>query len=132
MNNDTYKQRVLGALDEVAINTRIETALASRDKDIRLGQSIYRTRRARQRASFLIRLELVKGSKWRPNGRCECGKEHYAIELVKGSEVVDIICPFTYWHRICALLIAERGGSAMYEWVQSYPRSHFVRPITES
>jgi len=129
MNNDTYKQRVLVALDEIAVNSRIETALASRDKDIRLGQAIHRQRKAWARGRFLIRLEMVKGSRWRPNGRCECG-DHCAIELVKGDVVVETICPYTYWHRICALLIEERGGSEMLKWTLEYPRSHFVRPIT--
>lgn len=131
MNNDQYKQRVLGALDEIAINSRIETALASRDADIRAGQAIHRVRKVRRRAHFLSKLQMVHGSKWRPNGRCACGEDHCAIELVRGGEVVATICPYTYWARICALLIEERGGSAMYEWALDHPRSHFVRPITE-
>ena len=131
MNNKEYKQRVLGALDEIAVNSRIETTLANVDRGVRLGQAVHRQRKAHTRAKFLQRLELVAGSKWMANGRCTCGEDHCAIELVKGSEVVGIICPFTYWHRICALLIERRGGSEMLEWTQSHPRDHFVRPITE-
>ena len=131
MNNDEYKQHVLGALDEIAVNSRIEVALASRDADIRAGQSIYCIRKARRRAHFLSKLQMVHGSKWLPNGRCTCGEDHCAIELHKGDKLVDTICPYTYWHRICALLIEERSGSEMYEWTQSHKRNHFVRPITE-
>jgi len=130
MNNAEYKQQVLTTLDMISLNTQTQLALKEREKDIRSGQAIHRQRKARRRDEFLQRLEMVRGSKWRANGRCECGT-HCAIELVKGSEVVGIICPYTYWALICALLIEERGGSETLRWQQDHPRGHFVRPITE-
>lgn len=129
MNNTEYKQRVLATLDEIAINARVQRASTEREKDIRSGQAIHRQRKARKRAEFLQRLEMVRGSRWRANGRCECGEEHCAIELLKGNIAVGIICPFTYWALICALLIEERGGSETLKWIREHPRSHFVRPI---